>query len=71
MRQTRHKPPAMTRAFNHTAAFAKAQMAPLTTLNSAMIESIAASHARRGTAGFDQLKRDLIEVVEMRRGRET
>ena len=67
----RHAPAQMTRLYNHTAAFAKAQMAPLATLTGAMLESIAASHARRGTAGFDQLLRDLREVVEMRRGRES
>lgn len=68
--RARTAPAQMSRLYNHTAAFAKVQMAPLATLTGAMLKSIAASHARRGTAAFDQLLRDLREVVEMRRGRE-
>lgn len=52
---------------NRVAAFAKAGTAPIETLTDAMVESIAASHARRGTPAFDALLRDLREVVEARR----
>lgn len=68
-RPARTAPKQMTAAFNHTAAFAKIGMAPLAHLTDAMVESIAASHARRGTAAFEKLHRDLREVVEMRRAR--
>ena len=57
----------ISRAANHTAAFAKAGTARLETLTPAMLESIAASHARRGTPLFDKLLVDLSQVVEMRR----
>lgn len=57
----------MTRAYNHTAAFAKVGTAPLETLTPGMVESIAASHARRGTPAFDKLLADLRVVVEQRR----
>lgn len=57
----------MTRQLNHTAAFAKAGTAPLATLTPAMLESIAGSHARRGTPAFDKLLLDLAQVVEARK----
>ncbi|QOV95247.1 hypothetical protein [Novosphingobium sp. ES2-1] len=60
----------MTKRDNAVAAFAKASTAPLQTLTPAMLESIAASHARRGTHDFDQLLAKLTETVEARRVRE-
>ena len=57
----------MTAHFNHVAAFAKVSTAPLASLTPAMIESIAASHARRGTAGFEKLHRELAAVVDNRK----
>lgn len=52
---------------NHTAAFAKAGTAPLATLTPAMLESIAASHARRGTPAFEKLVGELAQVAEARK----
>lgn len=66
-RRAFQKKQTMTRQFNHVAAFSKVGTAPLETLNDAMIESIAASHARRGTPAFDKLLADLREVVANRR----
>ena len=60
----------VTKRDNAIAAFAKASTAPLLTLTPAMLESIAASHARRGTRDFDQLLAKLSETVEARRVRE-
>lgn len=60
----------MTRAGNHTAAVAKATTAPLHALTDAMLESIAASHARRGSADFGKLVAQLREIVAGRRDRE-
>lgn len=63
----RHAKPVMTRQHNHVAAFSKASTAPLERLTPAMIDSIAASHARRGTPAFDKLLADLQAVVENRK----
>ncbi|WP_041550408.1 hypothetical protein [Novosphingobium aromaticivorans] len=60
----------MTKRDNMTAAYAKAATAPLDRLTPAMLDSIAASHARRGTRDFDQLLAKLRETVEARRLRE-
>lgn len=60
----------VTKRDNAVAAFAKASTAPLQMLTPAMLESIAASHARRGTRDFDQLLAKLSETVEARRERE-
>ncbi|MFN3456870.1 MAG: hypothetical protein ACK4Z8_04760 [Novosphingobium sp.] len=60
----------VTKRDNAVAAFAKAATAPLERLTPAMLESIAASHARRGTRDFDQLLAKLAETVEARRVRE-
>lgn len=60
----------MTRRDNLTAAFSKAATAPLERLTPDMIDSIAASHARRGTRDFEQLLEKLHETVEARRVRE-
>lgn len=60
----------VTKRDNAVAAFAKASTAPLQTLTPAMLESIAASHARRGTRDFEQLLAKLTETVEARRVRE-
>ncbi len=57
----------VTVSANRVAAFAKAGTAPIETLTDAMVESIAASHARRGTPAFDTLRRELFEVVNARR----
>lgn len=67
--RAKHAPKTVSAHYNHVAAFAKASTAPIEGLTPAMIESIAASHARRGTPGFDKLLRDLAEVVEMRKAR--
>lgn len=60
----------ITRRQNHIAAFTKAATAPLHTLDMAMLESIAASHARRGTRDFDQLLERLRSTVAERGERE-
>jgi hypothetical protein len=60
----------VTKRDNTSAAFAKASTAPLQTLTDAMLDSITASHARRGTRDFDQLLTKLRETVEARRERE-
>lgn len=60
----------VTKRDNTVAAFAKASTAPLQTLTDAMLDSITASHARRGTRDFDQLLTKLRETVEARRERE-
>lgn len=60
----------VTKRDNAVAAFAKASTAPLHTLTEAMLDSITASHARRGTRDFDQLLAKLRETVEARRQRE-
>lgn len=60
----------ITKRDNATAAFAKAATAPLRTLTPAMLESIAASHARRGSKDFDALLAKLNETVAARRERE-
>ncbi len=60
----------VTKRENAVAAFAKASTAPLHTLTEAMLESIAASHARRGTHDFDQLLTKLRDTVAARRIRE-
>ncbi|SMC68654.1 hypothetical protein [Novosphingobium sp. B1] len=60
----------VTKRENAVAAFAKASTAPLHTLTEAMLESIAASHARRGTRDFDQLLAKLRDTVAARRLRE-
>lgn len=60
----------ITKRDNAVAAFAKASTAPLHTLTDAMLESITASHARRGTRDFDQLLAKLSETVAARRVRE-
>lgn len=60
----------VTKRDNAVAAFAKASTAPLHTLTEAMLESIAASHARRGTRDFDQLLDKLRDTVASRRIRE-
>lgn len=61
---------AMTRRENHAAAFMKAAMAPLDKLNPAMIESIAACHARRGSPDFAKLLASLSGQVAERQMRE-
>ena len=60
----------VTKRDNTVAAFAKASTAPLSTLTDAMLDSITASHARRGTRDFDQLLTKLRETVDARRERE-
>lgn len=60
----------VTKRDNTVAAFAKASTAPLQTLTDAMLDSITASHARRGTRDFDQLLTKLRETVKARRERE-
>lgn len=60
----------VTKRDNAVAAFAKASTAPLHTLTDAMLESIAASHSRRGTRDFDQLLGKLRDTVAARRIRE-
>lgn len=60
----------VTKRDNAVAAFAKASTAPLHTLTEAMLDSITASHARRGTRDFEQLLAKLRETVEARRERE-
>lgn len=60
----------VTKRDNTVAAFAKASTAPLQTLTDAMLDSITASHARRGTRDFDQLLTKLRETVDARRQRE-
>lgn len=60
----------ITKRDNTVAAFAKASTAPLLTLTDAMLDSITASHARRGTRDFDQLLTKLRETVDARRERE-
>lgn len=60
----------ITKRENEVAAFAKAATAPLGILTPAMIESIAASHARRGSKDFDVLLAKLNETVADRQKRE-
>ncbi|HQS98091.1 MAG TPA: hypothetical protein PK823_16535 [Novosphingobium sp.] len=60
----------VTKRDNAVAAFAKAATAPLHTLTPAMLESITASHARRGTRDFDALLAKLGQTVNDRRERE-
>lgn len=60
----------VTQRDNAIAAFAKAATAPLHTLTPAMLESIAASHARRGTPAFARLLDKLAGTVAERRARE-
>lgn len=55
---------------NHAAAFAKASTAPLRALTPAMLESIAGSHAKRGTPAFDRLLARLERAVAERHERE-
>lgn len=69
-RGNKHAPKQMSAHYNHVAAFAKVGTAPLERLDDAMIESIAASHARRGTPAFNRLLTGLREVVAMRRERD-
>ena|GEM_PF-5023415 len=65
------RPQAITRRENHTAAFMKVATAPLATLTPAMLESIAASHARRGSPDFARLFASLSQQIADRRARET
>ena len=52
---------------NRVAAFAKVGTAPIERMTPDMIESIAASHARRGTPAFDKLLAELRDVADARR----
>lgn len=60
----------MTQRDNSIAAISKASTAPLDRLNAQLIESIAASHARRGSKAFVELHAKLVEIVEARHERE-
>lgn len=60
----------VTKRDNERAAIAKAMSGRLSAMTPANLESIAASHARRGTRDFDQLLAKLTETVEARRVRE-
>lgn len=55
---------------NRVAAFAKIMTAPIATLTPMMVESIAASHERKGTVGFQKLLRELRATLEHRIARE-
>lgn len=69
-RGNKHAPKQASALYNHMTAFDKARTTPLERLDDGMIESIAASHARRGTPAFDSLLTGLREVVAMRRERD-
>jgi len=56
----------ITKRDNWTAALAKANTAPLKTLTPMMIESIAASHARRGTPDHAKLVVAINAVIDGR-----
>ena len=66
----RHAPQQMTQAHNVTMALAKVGTAPLATLDTAMLISIAASACRRGTPAFERLLADLQSRVAERARRE-
>lgn len=70
-RSNRHAPDQMTVKANAVAAFAKVSTAPLHTMTDAMVDSITASHARRGTPQFVKLRAALDKVLAERRERET
>lgn len=69
-RPAHHAPAQMTRQHNRVAAFMKVRTAPLHTLTPAMIESIAGSHARKGTADFNKLLVELRATLEHRTAQE-
>ena len=54
-------------AENTTIARSKVIMAPLHRLTDALIDSIAASHSKRGTMAHARLKADLEALAEARR----
>lgn len=60
----------MTQHFNDVAALSKVITSPLDRLSDAMLDSIAGSHARRGTPAFAGLHEKLIVARDERRVRE-
>lgn len=70
MKPQRFSPPAPTQRDGIIVAVDKASTAPLHTLHRAGIESIAASHVKRGTPAYVRLVERLEAIVEMRRARE-
>jgi len=66
-RAARHAKPNVTVRANAVAATMKAATAPLSTLTPMMLESIAASHARRATPQFARMLADLQRIVNKRR----
>ncbi len=70
MRPSYTPKPQMTKRANRVAAFAKIHTAPLETLTPMMVESIAASHERKGTVGFQKLLTELHATLDHRRARE-
>ena len=59
----------MTARGNTIAATMKASTAPLETLTADMLDSIAASHARRGSRQFENLLARLQRIVRDRKAR--
>lgn len=55
---------------NRVAAFMKIHTAPLETLTPMMVESIAGSHERKGSVGFNRLLTELRATLEHRKARE-
>lgn len=53
----------ITKRANWIAAIAKANIAPLETLTDDMLDSITASHARRGTKDYDKLMAELKTII--------
>lgn len=60
----------MTAQANRIAALSKIATAPLHTLTDAMVESIAGSHARKGSPQFAKLLAELDARLMERRARE-
>lgn len=56
----------ITKRANWIAAITKASTAPLSALTPDMIDSIAASHARRGTRDHAKLVSEITAIVEGR-----